>query len=64
LINVGAKAISLFVSEFLYQKYPKLPADAIDALVRTYSGIGALYSVAETFGVVNVMRWKVRKLLN
>jgi dsRNA-specific ribonuclease len=59
LIRVGEKAISLFISEFLYQKYPKLPANAIDALVRTYSGVSALYSVAETFGVVNVMRWKV-----
>ncbi|KAI9209748.1 ribonuclease III domain-containing protein [Polychytrium aggregatum] len=55
---LGAKVIDLFVSEYVYAKYPSLPADALESVAESYSGTAALATVGGLFGISNVMRWK------
>jgi dsRNA-specific ribonuclease len=50
--------LRFFASEYLFAKYPNLPADVMKSAVDAYIGRRALANVGTMFGVGNVMKWK------
>lgn len=58
LAMLGESCLSLFTTEYLFQKYPSMPAPVLKSLCKAYVGSGALRSVGLGFGVQNVMEIK------
>ncbi|KAJ3086199.1 hypothetical protein HK102_013418 [Quaeritorhiza haematococci] len=59
LAFLGERVLNLYATEYIHLKYPKLPVDAIESAVNAYVGLKASASVGLSFGVQNVMRWKL-----
>ena len=55
---IGQRCAELYTSEYILFKYPKLPAEAVESALRSYTGVTALTDTASTFGLGNVMNWQ------
>ncbi|KAJ3053499.1 hypothetical protein HK097_004137 [Rhizophlyctis rosea] len=55
---LGEKLLSLYAAEYVYARFPRIPATSLKTMVESYTGHKALKDVAATFGVNKVMRWK------
>jgi dsRNA-specific ribonuclease len=54
---LGTQALLLYTTEHLLFTHPKLPSDALESMVKSYTGMSALSDVGDVLGVSNVMRW-------
>ena len=54
----GEKLLGLYAAEYVYMRFPNLPAASLRTMTESYTGFKALKDVANSFGVVKVMRWK------
>ncbi|KAJ3288405.1 hypothetical protein HK104_008187 [Borealophlyctis nickersoniae] len=55
---LGEKVLSLYATEYVQSRYPRLPADIVENVANSYVGQRALMDVGTTLGVHQVMRWK------
>ncbi|KND01661.1 mitochondrial 54S ribosomal protein YmL3 [Spizellomyces punctatus DAOM BR117] len=55
---LGGKVLGLYVTEHVYMKFPELPAESVESVVKAYIGDKALASLGKHFGIPTVMRWK------
>jgi len=55
---LGDKVLGFFVTEYLYQKHPHLPADALTDAVALFVNNRFLCSVGRSLGVDSVLRWR------
>lgn len=60
---LGKKVLDLFVSQYVMNKYPKLPAPVCASIVDAYIGQASLASVGKSCGIQFVTRWKVARFL-
>ncbi|KAG0047443.1 hypothetical protein BGZ83_007501 [Gryganskiella cystojenkinii] len=58
---LGAKALDMFVLEYLHTKYPKMPTKMLQEAVATYTRSTTLALMAKEFGVDDVARWSRSK---
>lgn len=54
---LGESALLLYSTEHCYCKYPKLPSDGLESLVKSFTGMSSLSDIGESVGIKNVMRW-------
>ncbi|KAI1297332.1 hypothetical protein EDD11_007220 [Mortierella claussenii] len=57
LSSLGAKALEMYVLEYLHTKYPKMPTNALQESVQIYTRTSTLELMAKEFGVDDVVRW-------
>ncbi|KAI8801529.1 ribonuclease III domain-containing protein [Cladochytrium replicatum] len=58
LSYLGEKAAKLFVTEQIFSRYPKLPADALESIVKSYTERRVLANIGKALGVPAVMLWQ------
>ncbi|KAJ3000234.1 hypothetical protein HDV02_000147 [Globomyces sp. JEL0801] len=52
------QALNFYTTEYVMAKYPLLPAEVCESIVKAYVGVAPLASVGQQFGVQFIMRWK------
>ncbi|KAI8804590.1 ribonuclease III domain-containing protein [Cladochytrium replicatum] len=58
LSYLGEKGAKLFVTEQIFTRYPKLPADALESIVKSYTERRVLGNIGKALGVPGVMLWQ------
>ena len=61
---LGQKALQFYCTEYVVNKYPKLPAEVAETIIESFVGQTSLASIAKQFGLQFVIRWKVRFLIS
>ncbi|KAF9436664.1 hypothetical protein BGZ76_003348 [Entomortierella beljakovae] len=57
LSTLGGNVMEMYILELLHAKYPKLPTQALQEAVRTFTRTSTLELMAKEFGVDDVARW-------
>ncbi|KAG0002072.1 hypothetical protein BGZ80_002928 [Entomortierella chlamydospora] len=57
LDTLGARALEMYVLEYLHVKYPKLPTETLQEAVEVYTRTSTLEIMAKELGVDDVARW-------
>ncbi|KAI8927675.1 ribonuclease III domain-containing protein [Entophlyctis helioformis] len=55
---LGGRVLDLYVGEYVLAKFPDMPAEAAESIMRAYTAPKVLSNVGQNFGVQLLMRWK------
>ena len=55
----GLNVLQMFSTEYVLAKYPQLPTDAAQSVIRTLTNTATLSNVGKQLGIPYVMKWKV-----
>ena len=54
---IGESCLQMYSTEYCYFKFPKIQSDAMESLVKSFTGMSSLSDVGEGVGLKTVMQW-------